>query len=72
MGIYLIYRVNEYLGIITKEISNHLDLVVVREDGCYERGALMRGKGVASQPFPGRGVTAHDYAVKQMDTRSPE
>lgn len=44
--IHLIYHIDKCLRIIPKEISDHLGLGAVREDGCYERGAFMRGKGV--------------------------
>lgn len=45
--IYLIYHIDKCLRIIPKEIANHSDLVVIGEDGHYERRALMCGKGVA-------------------------
>ena len=47
MSIYLIYHVNKGLCIIPKEISDHLDQVGIREDGCYQRGALVCRKRVA-------------------------
>jgi len=66
MDTYLVYHVNEDLGIITREISDHLDLLMVREDGRYQRDALVRGKGRADQPFPAWRVTitTHNHTVK--------
>ena len=58
----LIHHVNKHLCIIPTETSDNLDLVAVGDNGCYERGALMHGNGVANQPFPGRGVAAHDHS----------
>jgi hypothetical protein len=47
METYLIYHVNKGLGITSKEMSDRLDLITVREDGRYQRGALVRGKRIA-------------------------
>ena len=70
--VHLIYHINKCLRIIPEEISDNRDLVTVREDGCYERGALVRGEGVADQLFPSWNVTACDHTVKQTDLQSPE
>jgi len=32
MDTHLVYHVNEGLGVIAREISDHLDLIMVRED----------------------------------------
>ena len=63
-GTYHVYHVDKALGIIPRNAFNHLDLVTIREDGLYERDALVCGNGMADQPFPGRrvasGVAAHE------------
>jgi hypothetical protein len=46
-GTYLIYHVDKGLGVVSAESSDHLDLIAIREDGCYQRGAITRGKGIA-------------------------
>jgi len=61
MGVYLIYHINEALCIIPRETFDYGGLTVVREDGCYEGGALVYGKGVADQLFPGQGVTVQSH-----------
>ena len=70
--IYLIYHIDKCLRIIPKEIANHSDMVAIGEDGCYERRALMRGKGVVDQLFQSWNVTACDHTVKQTGLQSPE
>ena len=64
MDAHLVHRINESLGIISREMSNHLNLITVGEDGRQQRGALVRGKGVADQLFPGWRVTTTDDTVK--------
>ena len=65
--IYLIYRVDEGLGIVSRKASDHLDIFTVREDGCYQTNRCFHGKRVAGQPFPGREVTTHEDIVKLTD-----
>ena len=72
MDAYLIYHINEGLGIIPSEVSDHLDLIRVREDRCYQRSALVHGKGIADQLFPGGKVATQKDTVKLTDVRSPE
>ena len=49
---YPVYRVDKALGIVPKAISDHLDLIVVREDCRDKRDALVRGKCMAGQSLP--------------------
>jgi hypothetical protein len=52
---YLVYHVDKGLGVVSTEISNHLDLIMIREDGRYQRDAITCGKGIADQqPFESR------------------
>jgi hypothetical protein len=46
-GTYLVYHVDKGLGIVSTEISNRLDLIMIQEDGRYQRDAIMCGKAVA-------------------------
>lgn len=56
VGNYLIYCINEGLGITPREMSDSLDLTAVGEYGCYQSNASARGKGITDQPFPSRKV----------------
>ena len=56
----LIYHIDECLGVISREIFEHLNLITVREDGCYQTSALFRGNGRANQPFPSGRVTRRE------------
>jgi hypothetical protein len=57
-GTYHVYHVDKVLGIIPREIFNRLDLIMIQEGSRYQRVALMRGKCVAEQLFPGWNVTS--------------
>jgi len=61
---HLVHRINESLGIVSREISDHLNLITIGEDGCQQRDALVCGKGVADQLFPGWRVTTVEDTVK--------
>jgi hypothetical protein len=60
---YLVYYVDEFLGILSREMLDHLYLIIAREDGHYQRGALVRRKGIIDQPFPGWRVTTDEDPV---------
>ena len=62
---YLVYHVNKGLGSFPTEISHHIELAPLREDGRDQRYALFRAEGVADQPFPGWGVAAYERGVGQ-------
>ena len=64
MDTHFVYHVNKGLSIISREMSDHLDLIAVREDGRYQGGALVRGKGIADQPVPGGEVAIRKNRVK--------
>lgn len=64
MGSYLIYRVDKGLGVVFGETNDNLDLIGIREDGRYQKSAIVRGKLVADQTFPGGKVASHKNAVK--------
>ena len=64
MGTYLVYHVDKGLAVIPREVSNHLNLNVVREDRCDQRDALICGESTAGQPFPGWKFTACEETVK--------
>ena len=71
MDTCLIYYVDKGLGIASRETSNHLDPIIIREDARYQRDAFIHEDGVADQSFPGEGVTKHN-TVKLTDGRSSE
>ena len=64
MNTYLVYHVNKGLGIISREMSDHLNLITVREDGRYQRSAFVHRKGIADQPFPSGKIATHEDTVK--------
>lgn len=47
MDTYPIYYVNKGLGIISREMTDHLDPVAVGEDGRYQGNALVCGERIA-------------------------
>jgi hypothetical protein len=57
---YFVYHVDECLSIISGEMSSHLNLIGVREDGYYHRDALVHGKGMIDQSFPRWRITLRD------------
>lgn len=64
METYLFYRVDEGLGITFRETSDHLDLIGIGQHGHYQSGALVHGKTVVNQTFPGGRVTTREKRVK--------
>lgn len=56
----LIYHIDKSLGIVLREVANHLNLTVVREDRCDYGDALIRSEGMADQPLPGWYSTAEE------------
>ena len=67
MGTHLLYQINKILGIISREVFDHLNLDVVRINCLYQRDAVMRGEGAADQLFPDRVSAAHEKAVKLIN-----
>ena len=72
MGACLVYYINKDLRIVSGELSNRLDLVVVQEDRRDQRDTLIHGKGMTDQPFPGRDFAVHEEPVKLTSVRSLE
>ena len=62
----LIYLIDKHLHIITRQVFGHLSLIVVREDHCDQRNALIHDKGGADQPFPAWIFATHE---KQLSRR---
>ena len=54
----LVYHIDKGLGIVLREVANHLNLIVVREDCCDYGDALIPSEGITDQPFPGWYSTA--------------
>jgi len=71
VGTYLVYLVDNGLGIISGEVLDHLDLITVREDRRDQGDTLVRGEGIAGQPFPCCVVAAHGKTVRPGNARSP-
>jgi len=61
---YLVYLINEGLGIISGEVHNRPDLITVREYHRDQGDALVLGEGISDQPFPCWAVTAHKKTVR--------
>lgn len=53
---YLVYNVDERLGIVPREIFDHLDLIIIRENFRNQSDTFVHGKSIADQFFPGRSV----------------
>jgi len=62
-GTYFVCYTNQALGIISGKVPNHFGLVVVREDHCDQRNALIRGDSIADQLFPGWIFTVRERVV---------
>ena len=60
----LVQHIDESLGIFSREISDHLNLIVVQKDCHDQRDPLIYGGGMTDQPFPGWDLTAHEEAVE--------
>ena len=53
---YLVYNVDERLGVVLREIFDHLDLIIIRENFRNQSDTFVYGKSIADQSFPGRSV----------------
>ena len=60
MGTCLVYNIDEGLGVIPREICNHLGLIMVCENCRDQRNALVRCEGTVDQLFPGRTFAAYE------------
>jgi len=64
---YLVYDIDKVLGIVSREVLDHLNLVAVREDTRDKGNSFVRGEGMADQPFPGWTPAARKKTVKSMN-----
>ena len=67
MGIYLLYQIDRILGIIPREVFEHLDLDIIREDYRDQGDTVVGGEGITDQLFPDRMFAAHEKAVKLIN-----
>ena len=68
MGAYLVHYINIRLSIISTEISDLPDLIIVREDVYDQMDAFMHMEGAANQLLPGwrvRGICNQSKSVIQ-------
>jgi len=63
----LVYDIDKVLGIVAREVFDHLNLVAVREDSRDQGDAFVRGEGIADQPIPGWKSTARKKTVKSIN-----
>ena len=68
VGSYLVYHINKVLGIITRKLFNHLDLIVILKHFHDQRDLIMCGKSMISQLFPDWMFTTRKKAVKLVNT----
>ena len=64
MEAYLVCHIDEGLGIIPGEVSDHLNLITVRENHRDQKDTFARGESITDQPFPGWDFTAHEEPVE--------
>ena len=67
VGTYLVYHINKVLGIVTRNLFNHLDLIVIQEHFRDQRDPIVCGKSMISQLFPDWTFTAREKAVKLVN-----
>ena len=68
VGSYLVYHINKVLGIVTRKLFNHLDLIVILEHFRDQRDLIVCGKSMISQLFPDSTFTMREKAVKLVNT----
>ena len=66
---YLVYNINEGLGIFSMELSHHVQPILFRKDGCDQRNTFSHIEGIADQPFPIWRVAAHEKAIMSVNAR---
>ena len=52
-GTYLVYYIDKCLGIVPRQTSNYLNLIIVREDCSDQRDSLVYPKARCDESFPG-------------------
>ena len=72
METHLVYHVNKGLGIVSTEMPDYLDLIMVRKNGFDQRDALVKGKCRTDQLFPGWRAAVHEETVKLTGRWLPE
>ena len=64
-GTCLIYRIDEGLGIISRQVFDRLDLITIGKDGRYHCDTFVGGKVAADQTYPGGKITKCEDTVKE-------
>lgn len=64
MGTYTAYHIDKGLGIVPREVFDHLSLVIVQEDCCDQGDAFFCGGSMADQQLPSWVLTVCERAVK--------
>jgi hypothetical protein len=62
-GTCLVHLIDKRLGIISGEISDHIDLIRVRENRRNQGDALALNEGIVDQTFPRLAVAAQNKIV---------
>lgn len=66
---YLGYHINKDLGVVSRQVPDHLNLIAIREDPCNQGNSLVRGEGTANQPFPCWAFTSNEKTVESTNAR---
>ena len=72
VGTYGVHLIDKNLGIIPREIFDHLNQVILQKYCSDQRYAFVRGEGMIDQPFPGWSFAARERVVRLVDARSPK
>lgn len=64
MGTYLVYHIDEGLGIFPTEMFNSLGLILLREYVRDQRDTFLRFESVGDQSFPGGRFPIHKRTVR--------
>ena len=72
MGTHLVDHIDKRLGIVPRQVFDHLDLIMIRKYCRDQTCALVRDEGMADQPLPGCVFTVHEEAVKLTNILSSE
>ena len=67
MGTHLVCDIDKGLGIVPREVFDHLNLIVVQENRCDKGDTPIRGKGRTDQLFPGQVFAVHEEVVELMN-----
>ena len=64
VGTCLVYRIDELLAVVPREVPDYLYLIAIREDLCDQRNALVLRKGTTDQPLPGWVFAGYGREIK--------